>query len=117
MRADASLDRLNIVDAKWSTSGPLSGSAPRALPWLLKDKTRITYAQQVRDSGPEAILTWPDTTLLEIHAKQDISAAAKKGIPIADTEPARMVAALIQIYSAAGLLSSPKKRRGTEYDN
>jgi hypothetical protein len=104
--SDALLDRLTAIDAKWASVWPAGLPwTPRALPWLVKDNTYISYARQVRDDGPEAILTWPDKTLLEIHAKQDIRAAAAKGVAIGDTEPARMMAALIQIYSAAGILS------------
>ncbi len=100
------LDRLDAADAKWSAIWPSDlGYAPRALPWLLTDSTMINYARQVRDLGPTSILTWPDKTLFETRAKLNMQSAMTKSIPIADSPPARMMAALIQLYSAAGLLS------------
>lgn len=103
--SDALLARLSAVDAKWSAVWPAAlGFAPRALPWLLKDSKRISYARQVRDDGPEAILTWPDETLLEVQAKQDVRAAVAEGLPIGGSKPARTMAALIELYSAAGIL-------------
>jgi hypothetical protein len=99
-------DRLDAIDAKWSSELPAElGFSPRALPWLLKDARRIAYARQVRDQGVEVILTWPDDTLFEIQAKQDIRAALAIGASILETEPSRRMTAAIQLYSAAGILS------------
>lgn len=101
----ALLARLSAVDVKWSAVWLADlGFAPRALPWLLKDGKRIAYARQVRDAGPEVILTWPDETPLEVQAKRDVRAAVAEGLPIAESGPARTMAALIALYSAAGIL-------------
>lgn len=102
----ALLGRLDAVDAKWASVWPSGLSfTPRALQWLVKDASYISYAKQVRDVGPEAILSWPDTSLFEMNAKREIRKAARNGIEIGDTWPARMMAALIEIYVAAGVLS------------
>lgn len=105
IETQAWLDRLDAVDAKWAHIWPAGLMwTPRALPRILRNTAYITYARQVYEEGPDTILTWPDNSYFEIGAKQDINEAVSKGILVKDTEPARMMAALIQIYLAAGVL-------------
>lgn len=101
---------LNAIEAQWAPLWPRDFRGPRALPWLLKDATRIARTGQVRDEGLGAVFGWPRATMWEELLQDDLRQADSLGIDRADTEAAYEFAACLAIYAAAGLLEPGASR-------